>query len=163
MKLSVLIICLFTFIHSHAQKSTQIAKIDRLVSQINSSGLELERDTIIYDFPEMNIYIVTYLSAIIDNGEIIKYVNDVNGKTMENGILKETIGVCTFYFKDRELIKEEEYSIENDLKTSAEWYYWNDKPIYNTSDKADSEKRAAKLLEMSKVMTSAMYEAMEKQ
>lgn len=148
--LTAIFILAFSFLHS--QDTSKINQIDNIVSRINASTLPAQRDTIIQDVPQIGLKMTTYVTIIVNNQELIKYVNHVISTTTENGVSKKITGANTFYFEHNKLIKIEEYLIEEDKKTTSDWYYSANNLLYHMSksDKAadKTDDRAALLLEI---------------
>ena len=150
MKTCLTFFIILTFSRGYSQDTLQTRQIDVLVSKINSSTLLVHRDTLVQDHPELGLKMTTYLTMIVNGGELIKYVNYVNTSMKENGITRKITTSNSFYYDHNKLIKVEEYLLEGDKKKAFDWYYADDKPLYHTlqSDKADD--RAELLLTMSK-------------
>lgn len=148
MRTMLTLIFLLLFSSSYSQDTSKIKQIDTLVLSINNSTLPIQRDTIIQDRPELGLKMITYLTMIVNDNELMKYVNFVNTTMTENGKSRQMTTSSTFYYHDNKLIKVEEYLIEGDNKKTADWYYSDNKPLYYTlqSDKAAS--RANLLLTM---------------
>ncbi len=152
MKLSLLILFLFSFSFGYSQNSSKIKEINILVSAINATNLPVEKDTLIQNLPELGLKMTTYLSMIVNNNQLLKYVNYSETLRIVNGVQQKMTVSNTFYYYDNKLIKVEEYLIESAYKRSIEWYYSNDKLLYTTFDYDKSEARAAVLLEVSNAM-----------
>ena len=152
MKTTLTFIFVLTFCSVYSQDTLKIRQIDALVSGINSSTFQIQRDTLIQDHPEMGLKMTTYLSMIVNGGELIKYVNLVNTTMTENGATRQMITSSSFYYDHNKLIKVEEYLIEGDKKKTADWYYSEDKPLYYTLQTDKAADRATLLLTMSKGM-----------
>ena len=141
-----------SFLTVYSQDTTKINEINLLVSNINISTLQIQRDTLIIDHPEMGLKTTTYLSMLVNNNQLLKFVNYVTTTMTENGVQKQMIASNTFYYNQNKLIKVEEYLIEADQKRVADWYYSQDSPLYYTLQSDRSEARAALLLTMSQAM-----------
>lgn len=137
---------------SSAQNSTKLQQIDSLVKVINQSNITPQYDTIVQDMPQMGLFMKTYLTMIAEGSELKKYVNKVVSTRQENGETKNLSGQNTFYFSNNKLIKVEEYLIASGDEKHADWYYWNEKPLYYTFKSEKSEERAVFLLTTSKTM-----------
>jgi hypothetical protein len=143
---------LLSFLTAFCQDTSKIKEINLLVSVINTSTLPVQRDTLVKDHPEMGLKMTTYLTMIVNNNHLLKYVNYVITTRNENGVQKQMTGSNTFYYNQNKLIKVEEYLIEGDKKQIADWYYSEEKPLYYTLQSDKSEARAALLLTMSQAM-----------
>ncbi len=152
MKILFIIIFIFSFSGVYSQDTLKIRHIDSLVSDIKGSTLPIQIDTLIQDIPQMGIKTTTYLTTIVHNNELIKFVNYVNSTITENGIPKQMTASNAFYYYHNSLIKVEEFVNEGDKKGVADWYYSEDKPLYYTLNSDKSEERAAFLLTLSKTM-----------
>lgn len=141
---------------TYSQDTVKVKQIDSLVKLINNSGYKIQRDTIKQEQPGIGLSMQTYLSMLSDGDEIKKYVNNVHMTMTQNGVTKKTIGTNTFYFDKNKLIKVEENMTEGDKKFEVEWYYSNDKPIYNTLKSEKGQDRAEFLLKLSKTMLETM-------
>ena len=152
MKTTLTFIFALTFCSVYSQDTLKIKQIDALVSGINSSIFQIQRDTLIQDHPEMGLKMTTYLSMIVNGGELMKYVNLVNTTMTENGATRQMTTSSSFYYDHNKLIKVEEYLIEVDKKKTMDWYYAEDKPLYYTLQSDKAADRATLLLTMSKGM-----------
>lgn len=141
-----------SFCSVYSQDTLRLRQIDSIISQINISDLPVQRDTLIQDHPEMGIKITTYLTTIVNGGELLKYVNFVNSTMTENGVTRQMTASNSFYYDHNKLIKIEEYIIEGDKKGEVSWYYSEDKPLYYTLKSDKAEDRANLLLTISKAM-----------
>lgn len=151
----LLVIVLFS-LSTYSQDTTSVKQIDSLVKLINNSGLKIQRDTLRQEYPAMNLSMQTYLSMLTDAGELKKYVNDVHMSTKENGVPKKQHGITTFYFDHNKLIKVEDDITEGDKKLKVDWYFSNDKPIYNTLKSDKGQDRADLLLKIAEGMLQTM-------
>jgi hypothetical protein len=152
MKSTLAIFFIFFIVKGYSQDTVVMKQIDVLVSNINASGLYVQRDTIIEDRPAIGLKMTKYLSMIIDGKELMKYTNDMNTIMKQNGVSTGLISSNTFYYCHNKLIKVEEFLIEGDKKSAAEWYYSDGKHLYNTLRSDKAEARAALLLEISNSM-----------
>jgi len=152
MKTTLIIFFILTFFGVYSQDTLKIRQIDALLSQINTSTLPIHRDTLVQDHPEIGLKMTTYLTMIVNGGELIKYVNYVNTTMIENGVTRQMTTSSSFYYDHNKLIKVEEYLLESDKKKTADWYYSGDKPLYYTLQSDKAEDRATLLLTMSKTM-----------
>jgi hypothetical protein len=141
-----------TFCSVFSQDTLKIKQIDAIVSGINSSAFQIQRDTLIKDHPEMGLKMTTYLSMVVNGGELLKYVNLVNTTMTENGATRQITTSSSFYYDRNKLIKVEEYFIEVDKKKTMDWYYAEDKPLYYSLQSDKAENRANLLLTMSETM-----------
>ncbi len=154
MKIVMTFIFLIIFSSAYSQKKFKIKRIDALVSKINTSSLQSQRDTLIQDLPELGLKTITFLTMIMDGEKLIKYENLVNATFIEKGVERKITSSNIFYFGDNKLIKVEEYLIENGKKKTDEWYYSKDKPLYYTLQSDKAEDRANLLLKISKELLS---------
>lgn len=148
MKTTLIIIFILAFSFAHSQDTAKIIQIDNIVSLINTSTLPVKRDTIIQDIPEIGLKMTTYVTIIVNNQELIKYVNHVVAITTENGVSQQKKGSNTFYYEHNKLIKVEEYLIEEDKKITADWYFSENKLLFYTPQSDKAAHRAALLLEI---------------
>jgi hypothetical protein len=156
MKIIFVTLFTFTFCSVYSQDSPKIKEIDSIVYRINTSDLPRQRDTLIQDHPQMGIKTTTYLTTIIKDRELYKFVNFVSSTITENAGARQMTGSNSFYYDHNMLIKVEEYIIEGDKKGEASWYYSEDKPIYYTLKTDKAEDRANLLLTMAKAMLKQM-------
>lgn len=119
---------------------------------INNSNLEKHTDTSVLDMPSAKLYSKTYITIVTDNYELKKYVNAVVSVSEYDGVKSKVDGTNTFYFHKNKLIKVEEYLIEGEKRQDADWYYWNEKPLYYTLKSDKSEERIKFLLSLSKII-----------
>lgn len=152
MKILLTVFYVIAVLNVFSQDSLRIKQIDSIVSNINTSSLTVQRDTLKQNHPEFGIEMTTCLAAVINGQELIKYVNQVNAIRKENGVSKQTISSNTFYYEHNELIKVEEYITEGNVKIDAKWYYSNGKPLYYSLKSEKAEERAYFLLTLSKQM-----------
>lgn len=152
MRTTLFISFILTFLNGYSQDTLKIKQIDALVSNINSSSLPVQRDTLRQDRPEMGLKMTTYLTMIVNGNELIKYVNNVNTSMIANRTIKQMNASNTFYYDHNKLIKVEEYIIEGDKRGEANWYYADDKPLYYTLKSGKAEDRANFLLTQSKTI-----------
>jgi hypothetical protein len=152
MKTTLTILFTLILFRAYSQDTLKVKQVDALVLQINSSTLPIQRDTLIQDYPEIGLKMTIYLTMIVSEGELIKYVNYVNSTRVEKGVTQEMTGSNTFYYDHNKLIKVEEYLLEGDKKITFDWYYSNDKALYYTLKSDKAEDRATLLLSMSKTM-----------
>jgi uncharacterized protein YdbL (DUF1318 family) len=141
-------ILVFSIVYS--QDSLKMKQIDALVAGINSSTLQIQRDTLRQDLPEIGLKMTTYLTAIVNDSGLIKYVNQVNSTRTEAAKTQEITSSSSFYFQHNKLIKVEEYLIEAGNKKTANWYYADDKPLHHSDQSGKAAGRATLLLTMSK-------------
>jgi hypothetical protein len=139
-------------LNTYSQDTAIVKQIDAMVKLINSSGYKIQRDTIKQDQPAMGFSSQTYLSMLMNSGELKKYVNDVH-MTMKE---RKVHGTNTFYFDKNKLIKVEEFMIEGNKKVEFEWYYSNGKPVYNTLKSEKDQERAEFLLKTAQAMLEKM-------
>ena len=156
MKIIIQFVIVLLSLTTYSQDTVKVKQIDSLVKLINNSDYKIQRDTIKQEQPGMGLSMQTYLSMVSDGDEIKKYVNNVHTTMTQNGIAKKMIGTNTFYFDKNKLIKVEEFMIEGDKKFEVEWYYSNDKPIYNTLKSEKGQDRADFLLKLAKTMLETM-------
>ena len=153
MKTTLTFIFILTFCCSvYSQENLKIKQIDAFILGINTSTLPVQHDTLIQDHPEMGLKMITFLTMIVNGGELIKYVNFVNTTMTENGGTRQMITSSSFYYDHNKLIKVEEYLIEGDKKKTMDWYYAEDKPLYYTLQSDKAADRATLLLTISKGM-----------
>jgi hemerythrin superfamily protein len=114
--------------------------------------LPIQRGTLIQDRPEIGLKMTTYLTMIVNSGELIKYVNFVNTSMTENAQTRQMATSSSLYYDHNKLIKVEEYLIEGEKKQTADWYYSEDKPLYYTLQSDKAADRATFLLTLSKGM-----------
>ncbi len=136
----------------YSQDTSRIKQIDSLVSSINNSTFAIRRDTLIQNHPEVGLNITTYLSMMLNGSELLKYVNFVNSTMKQNAATRHLTSSNSFYYDHNQLIKVEEFIIEGDKKKTADWYYFEDKPLYYTLQSDQAADRASLLLTMSKAM-----------
>ena len=142
---------IITFSGAFSQDSLTVKQIDSLVAQINNSGLLIPRDTIVQDHPDLGIKVITYLSAMINGPELIKFENKVNSTNVVDGDTLQTVASNTFYYTHNKLIKVEDRLFVPEAKNVADWYYSDGKSIYYTQQNEKSAARAHLLLTLSNV------------
>lgn len=148
MKNILIIIFALASYFAQSQDSLKINQIDNIVSKINASTVPVKRDTIIQDVPQIGLKMTTYVTTIVNNQELIKYVNHVVGSSTENGVSQKKTGSNTFYFEHNKLIKVEEYLIEDDKKITADWYFSENKLLFSILRPDNGNHRAKLLLEI---------------
>ena len=97
------------------------------------------------------------MSIIINDKNLLKYVQNVNGVIKENGNDRQMNTSSTFYYDNNKLIKVEEYLIEGDKKGDMNWYFSDDKLLYYTFESERSEERANMLLTLSKTILNQIF------
>ena len=152
MKSAVLFILVIVSFKAYSQDATKIRQVDSLVNLINSSNFKIQRDTIKQEYPQMGFSGRTYLTMVSNGKEIKKYVNSFHSAATHDGVTKKMDGENAFYFDNNKLIKVEEFMTEGDKKFEVQWYYADDKPIYNTLKSDKGKDRAEVLLTMAKSM-----------
>lgn len=150
-------IFLLIFLNVHSQDSLKIKQIDSIVLNINSSDLPVQKDTVILDQPQFGVKMTTDMSIIINDKNLLKYVQNVNGVIKENGNDRQMNTSSTFYYDNNKLIKVEEYLIEGDKKGDMNWYFSDDKLLYYTFESERSEERANMLLTLSKTILNQIF------
>ncbi len=150
MKKAITLLFIFSSLCCIANDSTRVKKIDSLVSLINNSSYFVFHDTISQDQPQFDLKMKTYLTSMSDKSELKKYVNNVHIIRKENGAPVELITSSAFYFDKGQLIKVEEFGLQNGKRQDFLWYYSGDTCIYYTALKEKSVERAEFLLKLSK-------------
>ncbi len=150
MKTILFVLFLSSFSLSYSQDTSRLKEINSLVAKINSSGLPVQRDSIVQDYQSLKM--ITHLSMLVNGDQLLKYVNEVATTRTENGITRQFTTTNIFYYDKNKLIKVEDYAVSGENKQMAEWYYWDDKPLYYTLKDERSEERAEMLLAMSKTL-----------
>lgn len=143
---------------SFSQDKQKLKNIDSVVMAINKSDLRSQNDSIFKNYPELGMDMKTYLTTILAGNELKKFVNKVHLTRQENGASVQSISSNTFYFDKSQLIKVEEFMIENGKEIHADWYYADDKPLHYTLESDKSEERATMLLAISKTMLKQVKE-----
>ena len=113
MKTMYLAILLFFSFKIFGQNSPELKQIDSLVKVINRSKITPQYDSIIRDLPMLGLYMKSNLTMLVNDSEVMKYVNRVKTVRHENGIQTNMITSSTFYFDRNELIKVEEFMIQD--------------------------------------------------
>lgn len=153
MKTAILLVFAIVSLKTYSQDTVKIKQVDSLVYLINHSNFKVQRDTIKTEMPDMGISSRTYLTMVIDSNEIKKYVNSFHTTTRDkDGTEKKMDGENAFYFDHNKLIKVEEFMVDGDKKFDVQWYYADEKPIYNTLPPGKAGDRAEFLLKLSKTM-----------
>ena len=149
MRITLSLLFFIAFGNVYSQDTIKIKEIDFLVKNINQSNLPTQLDTIIQDLPEIGLKMITNLKVIVHDNKLMKYENFVNSTTIQNGISKEMISSNTFYFYQNQLIKIEEFAIDDEKKIELDWYYSEGKLLYCTSQFEKAKDRANLLLNLS--------------
>ena len=152
MKTAILLLFAIFSLKTYSQDTVKIRQVDSVVYLINHSNFKIQRDTIKNEMPNMGISSRNYLTMVSDSNEIKKYVNSFHMTTQNNGITKKMDGENAFYFDHNKLIKVEEFVVDSDKKAEVQWYYADEKPIYNTLPPGKAGDRAEFLLKLSKTM-----------
>jgi hypothetical protein len=150
-KITLSVLLLLPFI-CFSQDTSRLKQINSLVKIINQSGLITQTDSVIQDMPSLGLFIKTFVSVSIKDSNLVKYSSRTNATNLTNGVTEKISTLVSFYFLDRKLIKVEEVGNINNKKMNAEFYYFDNKPFYNTFQSDKSEARALQLLEMSKAV-----------
>jgi len=135
-----------------SQGDLKIKQIDALVLNINTSLIPIQRDTLIQDYPEMGLKMITYLSMIIDDRKLLKYENLVKTTRKETAGTREMTTSSSFYYDDNKLIKVEEFLMEGGDKKTMDWYYSEDKALHYTLQSDKAADRATFLITLGKEM-----------
>jgi hypothetical protein len=154
MKITLLFTLLLWIGTTYSQDSLQSKKIDSLVKVINNSNIKPNQDSITENHPEFGLSMKTYLTMILDNNQLKKYVNHVTSVRVENAVSKKMVTSNTFYYDQNKLIKVEEFEIEGDKEQHLDWYFLDDKWLNNTFQMQKFESRASQLLSLSKVLVN---------
>lgn len=150
MRTAIAFFTLLLCLDASAQDSLELKRIDSLVKIINLTNLPVQKDTIVQDRPELGLKMKTCLAMISAGNKLMKYENKVYTISSQNGITRELITSTTFYYDHNQLIKVEEYGVENDKKMEMNWYYAGDKPLYYSLKSEKAASRAHFLLSLSK-------------
>lgn len=156
MKAIVTITTVLLSVFSYGQNADDLRRIDSIVKVINYSDYSVQKDSIIKDFPELEMHMQTYLTMVIDGNQIKKYVNNVHSTTKENGVLKHMEATNVFYFDNNKLIKVEEFTGTSDKKIEFLWCYQDGKPLYYTLNTERAKDRAELLLQIAQAMLDKM-------
>ena len=101
------------------------------------------------DPSQVGMTMVKYLTIAMDGSELKKYVTDVR---MTTEYARTIDGTIIFYFDHNQLIKVEEFMVENNTKKDVVWYFADEKPIYYTIKDDRSQERAETLVAIAKTM-----------
>jgi len=156
MKTLILLILVIFSCKVYSQDTVKIKQVDSLVYLINHSNFQTQRDTIKQDQPQLGISGRTYLTMVNNGNELKKYVNSFYMASAQNGVTKQMNGENAFYFDRNKLIKVEEFAADGDKKLQIQWYYADDKPIYNTLKSDQGKERAEMLLTIAKGMVEKL-------
>ena len=131
---------LFCCSNLYSQDSLKIKQIDSLVNAIANSNLPSRLDSTSQNYPKLGLCMKTYITMLLDDKELKKYVNKVNTVRQENGISKQLITESAFYYDRNKLIKVEEFGIHDCIAQHFDWYFFDDQCFYHTlqSEKAIS-------------------------
>lgn len=155
MKPLLLFSLLVITINAASQNYAALARIDSIVSIINASSTNPVQDSVIQAMPEYGISIKTYITAIVEEGQLKKYTNYIVSDRIEAGVSKHLIASNTFYYFQNKLMKVEEFAMENNRVHQFFCYFQNDKPLYSSipADKDKDRDRPTLLLSMAKGIT----------
>jgi hypothetical protein len=153
--LSGLILCSLKGI---SQDTLKVTQIDLLVKVIDQYGIIPQTDSIVQDMPDLGLYMKTFVSIYFRGNDLVKYVDATNAIRQEKGETQITNTSSAFYFDKNKLIKVEETGNIKGKAVHAEWYYFNDKPLYYTMQSDKSESRAALLLTMAQSIQSKLQQ-----
>ncbi|NML23446.1 hypothetical protein HHL16_21380 [Pseudoflavitalea sp. G-6-1-2] len=145
--ISILLFSCFSF-NAYSQDSTAIRRIDAMVKLINNADLNALKDSVKTDYLANEMSFRTYLTALVKNKELKKYINDIHSKRKENGVTLEMHAISAFYFNENKLIKVEEKVTADGKELLMDWYFENDKSVHYTSKSERSEERAEMLLKL---------------
>ena len=148
MQIAYALALLFIVEASYSQDTAKLKSIDSIVNIINTSELASKWDSLNQDKPALGLKMTSYVGAFTNKNALKKYVNRAIMETRNDNKAEQLITSSTFYFDNNKLIKVEEYGIKDGKKSAFDWYYENDKPLYYTSKKEESEERAQLLLSM---------------
>jgi len=157
MKIFFLFFFLFGVTKTFSQ-DIRIRQIDSLAKAINNSNFKIHTDSTSQDFPQVGLWMKTYLITVTDSTQLKKYINKVYATRVDGGVSKKTTTSSSFYFDQNKLIKVEEFMIEDDKENHADWYYADDKPLHYTLKNEKSEERANFLLNIAKTMLKTIQQ-----
>jgi len=152
MKIFFLFFFLFGATKTFSQDTIRIRQIDSLAKAINNSNFQIHTDSMSQDFPQVGLWMKTYLITVTDSNQLKKYVNKVYSTQLVSGVSTMATTSSSFYFDQNKLIKVEEFIIEDNKENHADWYYADDKPLYYTLKNEKSEERSKFLLNIAKTM-----------
>ena len=152
MKILLILILILSCNVGFCQDMAKIRQIDDVVKSVNMNLLPTQRDSIIQDYPEMGLKIISYISMIQNDKELIKYENLVKTTRKENTEIRKMTTSSSFYYSNNKLIKVEEFSIEEDVKKTMDWYYSDGEPFFHTLKSDKAADRAALLLKIANGM-----------
>ena len=152
--MKTILVLLFPFFvtKSYSQDNFDLKRIDSIVTTINYSKLKANQDSIIQNFPNLGLSIKSYLTMVVENNQLKKYVNYVNTDRLENGVTIKATSCNTFYYDQNKLIKVEECSLSDNQAIQFDWYFLDDRCLYHSLQSDKAESRATLLLSMSKEM-----------
>lgn len=135
-----------------SQNYAALARIDSIVSVINASPKNMVQDSTIQSLPAYGLAMKTYISAVVEGDQLKKYTNYVITDKVEAGVSKHLITNNTFYYFQNELIKVEEFVLENNRAHQFFFYFQNDKCLYASlpPDEDKARDRPTLLLSMAK-------------
>ena len=149
MKPLFIFLLLFCCSNLYSQDSLKIKQIDSLVTTIAYSNLPSRLDSTSQDYPTLGLSMKTYITMLIDDKELKKYVYRVNTVRQENGISKQLITGSAFYYDRNKLIKVEEFGIQDGKEQHFTWYFFDDQCFYHTLKSEKAESRIPLLLTIS--------------
>ena len=149
MKTTLILFFIFFISKVYSQDTVSINQIDSLVLEINTSNVPIQCDTLKNDQPEMGLKMTTFFTIMVNGNQIKKLVNHVDIIMTEKTETRNVTTSNAFYYDQNKLIKVEEYFLEGGTKKTAEWYYSQEKPIYNTLQPDNANDRANLLLTIS--------------
>ncbi|HEY5772345.1 MAG TPA: hypothetical protein VIS75_06930 [Chitinophagaceae bacterium] len=158
MKKFVLFFFLFGATKTFSQDTIRIRQIDSLAKVINNSNFKIHTDSTSQDFPQVGLWMKTYLITVTDSNQLKKYVNKVYSTRLVSGVSTKATTSSSFYFDQNKLIKVEEFMIEDDEENHADWYFADDKPLHYTLKNEKSEERANFLLNIAKTMLKTIQQ-----
>ena len=125
-------------IKGYSQDSRKLHEIDSLVNVIRTSGFTTSHDSITNDYPDLGLFMKTYLTMITNEGQLKNFVNYVKTRRVKV-VSSGTPPLLSFY--QHKLIKVEESAVMGDEHLKVDWYYADSKPLYYTLKTDRSEER----------------------
>jgi hypothetical protein len=152
MKTILLILCVFFSLFSHAQDTVKIKQVDSLVKVINTGNFTVRRDTLKQDNAQLGLSMRTYLTTVMKDSILLKYVNNVHATTKQGAVEEKFVSTNIFYFNGGKLIKVDENVEKGDKKMEIAYYYDDEKLIHFTPDLPNIKKRGESLVYLVKTM-----------
>jgi hypothetical protein len=141
---------------TYSQDTKKIKSIDSLVKVIKASNYQVIRDTVKRESAKTGFSRRVYVTALFNEVELKKYVEDDLITSVGDNRASKMHLVSSYYFDHNKLIKVEQNRTDWLGTKYSDWYFGNDKPLYNTSKQRYRDQYALTMLDEANRMVQDM-------